>query len=76
MKEFGYEQRFANTQRFLERIFGSSEVLLSCDTLQFEDYSKYVAPRFDPAAKLKRRREVFPQECQKAFEMGARFAGK
>ena len=75
MKEVGYEQRFANTDRFLTRIFGSSETLLSFDTYQFKDYSKYVATRFNPEAKLKRRQEVFPKDCQKAFEMGERFAG-
>ena len=28
------------------------------------------------AAKAKRRQEVFPKDCQKAFEMGVRFASK
>lgn len=74
MKEFGYEQRFANTERFLTRIFGSSEMLFSFDTYQFEDYSKVVASRFNPGEKLKRRKEVFPRDCQKAYGMGARFA--
>jgi len=36
-------------------------------------YSKYVADRFDPAEKAKRRAEVFPQDCEKAFDMGIRF---
>ena len=76
MNQFGYQQRFANIERFLKMIFGSSETLLSFDTYQFEDYSKVVAPRFDPVQKLKRRKEIFPQDCQKAFEMGARFAAK
>jgi multimeric flavodoxin WrbA len=76
MNEFGYAQRFANTQRLLSRIFGSSEMLLCFDTYQFEDYSKVVAPRFNPEEKLKRRKEIFPKDCQKAFEMGARLAGK
>ena len=74
MNEFGYNQRFAGINRFLTRIFGSSETLLSFDTYQFKDYSKVVAPRFNPEEKLKRRQEVFPKDCQKAFEMGARFA--
>ena len=74
MNEFGYNQRFAGTSRFLARIFGSSETLLSFDTYQFEDYSKVVATRFNPEEKLKRRQEIFPKDCQKAFEMGARFA--
>jgi len=58
MKEFGYGGRFANTERFLTRIFGSSETLFSFDTYQFDDYSKVVATRFNPEYKLKRRKEV------------------
>jgi len=76
MNQFGYQQRFATIERLLRIIFGSGETLLSFDTLQFADYSKVVAPRFDPVQKLKRRKEVFPQDCQKAFEMGARFAAE
>lgn len=70
---FGYNQRFASTDLFLTRIFGSSEKLLSFDTYQFEDYSKVVASRFNPEEKLKRRQEIFPKDRQKAFEMGVRF---
>ena len=76
MNEFGYGQRFAIIERFLKIIFGSGETLLSFDTYQFEDYSKVVAPRFDPVQKLKRRKGIFPQDCQKAFEMGVRLAAK
>jgi multimeric flavodoxin WrbA len=74
MSQFGYAQRFAGTERFLARIFGSSETLLCFDTYQFKDYSKVVATRFDPEAKLKRRQEIFPKDCQKAFDLGVRFA--
>ena len=76
MNEFGYLQRFTGIDRFLTRIFGSSEKLLSFDTYQFEDYSKVVASRFNPQEKLKRRQEVFPKDCQKALGMGERFARK
>ena len=76
MSQFGYQHRFANIERLMKIIFGSGETLLSFDTYQFEDYSKVVAPRFDPVQKLKRRKEIFPQDCQKAFEMGVRFAAK
>ena len=58
----------------LTRVFGSSETLMSFDTYQFDDYSKVVATMFDPESKAKRRAEVFPKDCRKAFEMGARFA--
>ena len=60
----------------LKRVFGSSETLLCFDTYQFDDYSKVVATMFDPESKAKRRAEVFPKDCQNAFEMGARFAEK
>ena len=56
-----------------KRIFGYSESLCCTDTYQFDDYSKYVTDMFDLEEKAKRRKEVFPQDCVKAFEMGARF---
>ena len=31
--------------------------------------------RFDPAHKAKRRTDVLPLECQRAFELGQRLAG-
>ena len=71
-KERGYDRYFNDKQMTLERIFGSSETLCSFDTYQFEDYSKYVAPRFDPITKAKRRAEVFPKDCEDAFAMGVR----
>jgi multimeric flavodoxin WrbA len=75
-EKFGYAQRCANMERLLSRIFGSNETLVSLDTYQFKDYSKVVAPRFDPEQKLKRRKEIFPKDCQKAYDLGARFAMK
>ena len=43
-------------------------------TYQFDDYSKVFAPRWDPEKKAKRRAEVFPEDCRRAFEMGKRLA--
>jgi len=74
--QIGYTQRFTATEGLLARIFGRSEKLLSFDAYQFEDYAKYVAPRFDPEKKKKRRDEVFPIDCRNAFDMGARLAAK
>jgi len=62
----------AQNDRVLTMLFGSSESLCSFDTLQFDDYSKIVATRFDPVAKAERRKTVFPEDCRKAYEMGAR----
>lgn len=74
-QQVDYDVMFASIKRFLEIIFGSSEQLFSFDAYQFDDYSKFYAPRFDVVAKEKHRAEVFPNDCQKAFELGKRLAG-
>ncbi len=71
---WGFVKHASETELFLKRIFGNSESLMVTDTYQFDDYSEVVAPQFDAEHKAKRRREVFPVDCQKAFEMGVRFA--
>ncbi|MBF0458341.1 MAG: flavodoxin family protein [Nitrospirae bacterium] len=75
MKEWGYVQLFNHHERYLKMIFGESEYLCCFDTYQFDDYSKVVSSRFDPEKKSGRRQEVFPDDCEKAFQMGVRFAG-
>jgi hypothetical protein len=70
---FGLKKTIELNETLATRIFGYSESICSTDTYQFDDYSMYVATRFDPVEKAKRREEVFPQDCEKAFEMGARF---
>jgi multimeric flavodoxin WrbA len=62
----------AANEFILKMVFGMAESLLSCETYQFEDYSKVVSSLFDPEKKAQRRKEVFPKDCEKAFEMGAR----
>ena len=72
----GLEQHIKYIEDLLKRIFGASESLAVTDTYQFNDYSKVVADLFDAQAKWKRRLEIFPQDLQKAFDMGVRFARK
>ena len=74
IEEYGYATQFNTNENYLNLIFGESESLFGYDTYQFRDYSKVVADRFDEKKKAKRRKEVFPEDCKKAFEMGARFA--
>jgi len=76
MEEIGYHQYFNTIKKLTERIIGESESLYVTDTYQFDDYTKYVSSRFNPEEKLKKRREVFPQDCEKAFQMGVRFTSK
>jgi len=73
-QDWGYGQHFDKNAQYLQMIFGTSESLFCFDTYQFKDYTKVLATRFDAAHKAKRRQEIFPQDCQKAFEMGARLA--
>lgn len=72
MKAFGYGWHTGNNERVLSMLFGHAESLFSYDTYQFDDYSMVVADRFDPEQKARRRKEVFPRDCEKAFEMGVR----
>ena len=53
-------------------VFGSVETLYCFDTLQVDDYSKILATRFDHVKKAARRKDVFPDDCRKAFDMGTR----
>ena len=75
-KDFGFVQHVNSLEMLLKTIFGACESLCSFDTLQFQDYSKVAAERFDPAAKARRRAEVFPKDCKEAFEMGARLRSR
>lgn len=75
MANFGLDRAVATSQGVMERLFGSCEVLLSCDTKQFDDYSKYETDFFDVPSKLKRHEEIFPLELQKAHELGVKLAG-
>ncbi len=76
MKDYGLDKYFGFNEMLLRMIFGASETICSFDTYQFEDYSKVVANRFDPEKKAKRREEIFPDDCRKAFDLGKRLAGK
>ena len=74
LETLGYDRHFSITKTALERHFGTCELLLCTDTLQFDDYSKYESEMFDTEAKIKRHAEVFPNDCKRAFELGVRVA--
>ena len=65
-----------NYQQTLNRFVGPTEILVSGDTLQLKDYSKtdWLWSLFDPASKQQRHESVFPEECKKAFGLGAALA--
>jgi NAD(P)H-dependent FMN reductase len=67
----GLVQRYQQT---LSGFVGPTDVLISGDTLQLKDYSRldWEWSIFDPKAKKLRHETVFPQECQAAFDKGAK----
>ncbi|HJD96382.1 flavodoxin family protein [Mailhella massiliensis] len=62
------------SQFFMARTFGCCEVFLCTETQQVKDFSKYRMSVREPEARIRRRKEVFPEDCRRAFELGARLA--
>jgi multimeric flavodoxin WrbA len=65
-------------QMILSMLLGPAELLVSTNTLHVEDYSGIVADALEAGLgqRLEHHRTVFPIDCEKAFAMGARFAGR
>jgi multimeric flavodoxin WrbA len=76
MKEYHYPAHIGLNENLLRRTFGQAESLCSFETLQFEDYDKVVFSYFDPEERRERRRTVFPEDCRKAFALGARLVSR
>lgn len=55
-------------------MFGPTEILYSFDTYQFNDYSRYDAAMLPEERKARVRETQFPQDLQKAYELGKRLA--
>lgn len=68
-----YTDMLDSYRQTLNRFVGPTEVFVSGNTLQLKDYSKtdWEWTMFSPQAKLERHETVFPQECRKAYELGA-----
>ncbi|MDL2281407.1 flavodoxin family protein [Selenomonadales bacterium OttesenSCG-928-I06] len=69
--DFGYRHLFQTHQMFSNILNGYSEYMISADTYQFEDYSKYDAPMFNEEYKAEVRRLQFPRDCKQAYELGS-----
>ena len=65
-----------NYRQTLDRFVGPTQILISGNTLQLRDYGKTDWPwtMFDPGEKRKRHETVFPEECRKAYDLGAALA--
>lgn len=74
LEPIGFDKHFEFTKNILSMSFGACELLLSTNTVQYDDYDKYESEVLDQKTKLKRHAEVFPEECKRAFELGVRMA--
>ena len=67
-----YLEKFKFHEHSLVRLLnGEVRSLASCDTLQVPDYSKYNMAAFSEEHKRKVHDEVFPQDLQNAYKLGA-----
>lgn len=72
--DYHYRVHFDMNQNYVGRIFGQAETLCAYETLQFEDYDKVVFDYFDPVERRASYEKSFPEDCRKAYELGARLA--
>lgn len=70
VEKFNYLSGLSSMENAIERIFTKPVVLHSCDTYQFNDYSKYVSTAFSEEHKRKQRETQFPIDCEDAFNLG------
>ena len=56
----------------MKRLGGSSEYYAACDTLQFEDYSKFAAGTFNETHKRQVHQTQFSKDLKAAYDIGFR----
>jgi multimeric flavodoxin WrbA len=74
MLEFGYTHIFDLQMKSLKILRGEVSFITSCDTLQFDDYSRYHAPKYDVKQKKTHHETHFPEDLEKAFLLGKKLA--
>jgi len=76
MPQVNYPVLLSPNESALNMLFGYSETLYCCDTVQFTDYSRYDVTMFDGAHKARHREEHFDIDLRNAFELGKRLVAK
>lgn len=74
LAKFGLDGVIRTSRNMFMSHFGACELMLCTDTMQYSDYDEFESELFDKAAKVKRHEEVFPEDCQRAFQLGFRMA--
>ncbi len=70
-----YRKKAKEVAQSFKSLNGSVEVYACCDTLQVTDYSKYNMASFNEEHKKEMRAKQFPQDLEKAFQMGVHLSG-
>lgn len=65
-----YDLIYANQERYLKLLGGDCKILASYDSMQFEDYSKMAASKYNPIDKARIRNDVFPKDLERARRLG------
>ena len=68
--QIGYDAMLQRYQGSFSTFVGPTKILISSDTLQVKDYSRYNWTMRDPAHKKERHETVFPEYEKKAFALG------
>jgi len=68
--QIGYDAMLQRYQSSFNTFVGPTKILISSDTLQVKDYSRYNWTMFDPEHKKERHETVFPEDKKKAFALG------
>ena len=68
--QIGYDQMLQRYQGSFNTFVGPAKILISSDTLQVKDYSRYNWTMFNPEHKKERHDKVFPEDKKKAFALG------
>lgn len=74
--QIGYDGMLKRYQGTLGTFVGPTRILISSDTLQVSDYSRYNWTMFDPEHKKERHETVFPEDQKKAFTLGEQMVSK
>ena len=76
LQQSGYKSLFEPTKAGLARLFGYSQELYSYDTVQFDDYSKYLCTVVDEDKKKQAMQKQFPVDCENAFRLGVQLVAQ
>ena len=69
--DVGYDKMLETYRGILDRSVGPTKVVISGDAMQVSDYSRFNWTVFDPAEKIRGRKERFPKELAEAEKAGA-----